>query len=269
MKIISSLFCLFVLCKMSVGDNPKDSLTLKTINGKRYIIHKIDKGETLFSIAKKYNTTQATIKTENPKLKTPKAGQKINILSPPPSNLIAIDSSKISVDDSHANANANATERLAIKKHTVQQGETLQKIATKYKVSPSQIIRWNSLKGSSIIPKQELIVLGNTTIKSYEKWNSQNSLTSKIDTPEPVVPTCKAAEEIGVAIIGKHVSHPILPIGTAVICYNHLTQQQILLFIEQNNSLQQGVIIEITPAIAQQLQVTDNHHQVSIKYILH
>ena len=49
--------------------SPIDSLRLETIDGKSYIIHQVDPGETLYSISKRYQCTMNAIAEASPEVK--------------------------------------------------------------------------------------------------------------------------------------------------------------------------------------------------------
>ena len=44
----------------------KDSIGIETINGKTFIVHKVDAGETLYAISRRYGVTVEQIVTQNP-----------------------------------------------------------------------------------------------------------------------------------------------------------------------------------------------------------
>ena len=45
---------------------PIDSLGVETVNGKVFVIHKVDEKETLYAIARRYGASVDAIKTSNP-----------------------------------------------------------------------------------------------------------------------------------------------------------------------------------------------------------
>ena len=52
------------------------SSNIQTLNGKKYYLHKLEKGQSLYSITKLYNVKLEDIYSENPELKDgTKAGQ--------------------------------------------------------------------------------------------------------------------------------------------------------------------------------------------------
>ncbi|MES2558995.1 MAG: LysM peptidoglycan-binding domain-containing protein [Bacteroidota bacterium] len=231
-------------------------------------MHKVDKGDGLMALARRYYTSVDEIKKANPKLKQLKSGQKINI---PFSETNArnekknTDTTKITIDDSHANADSKDLN--LVKMHTVQTGETLTRIAAKYKVSVQQVVKWNAIKNNKIDIGQQLIVSGNVSLKSYERWNAVNSLTAKTDSIKNILSsTQNLIEESGLTIQAIVNSHPTLSVGSFIICINPDTQKNVLIQIEQTISLDSGVIIGLKPEVLSALGLTGDSNRIIIKY---
>jgi LysM repeat protein len=242
------LLCFLASCILTANAfAPTDSVGIIKLGNVFVIVHKVEKGEGLLAIARRYNVTADEIKALNKGLKNPNIGQKINVpiskLSVKPLN----DSAKITVDESHANADSR--DFAGEKKHVVVAGETVAKIAAKYKISTQQLIKWNNIKNNSITVGQELRVSGATTIKPYEKWNEANRVGAKIDSPKNILSSpVKSVEEFGLPQEKEKNTHPTLPVGSFVLLINPETQKQLLLQIEQNAPLTDKCIIGIPQA---------------------
>jgi LysM repeat protein len=116
-----------------------DSLGTETVNGKIFVIHKVDEKETLYSIARRYGATVDGIMQSNPGLGgTLEIGQ---ILKVPYSKPIAA-----------------APVASGGKTHKVAPKETMYSISKMYGVSVEDIRRWNNLTDNSISIDQELVV---------------------------------------------------------------------------------------------------------------
>jgi LysM repeat protein len=257
-----------MLC-FSVTATPLDSIKVNKVRGTFYIIHKVDKGDGLFALAKRYGTTIDEIKKVNPRLKQLKPGQKINI----PINLLSVktekttpnDTVKITVDESHANADSKDMSLSKI--HNVSSGETLTKIAAKYKISLQQLLKWNTIKNGRIEVGQQLIVSGNVSIKSFERWNTTNSIVSKSDIPKNMLSSStRTVEEQTMVITTTLNTHPSLPVGSFVLCTNPDTKKQILIQVEQTESLPKGFTIGLKSDVLLGLGYTDPDNIISIKY---
>lgn len=81
MKIKLKYFLSFTfLIALFVASSQTKSTNIQTINGKKYYLHKLDKGQSLYSITKLYNVKLDDIYAENPELRDgTKAGQEIKI----------------------------------------------------------------------------------------------------------------------------------------------------------------------------------------------
>jgi membrane-bound lytic murein transglycosylase D len=150
---------------------------MKTVTQAEY--HKVKKGETLASVAKKYHCSSSEIKRWN-RLKSTnlKIGQRLIVRpeSSLPIQLASSDSKTATEKDTTltgnekvnrssgqeiANNDTNNTEvksKVVNKYHKVKSGESLGKIADKYNVSLTSIKKWNKIKGSTIHPGDKLIV---------------------------------------------------------------------------------------------------------------
>ena len=138
----SRAFVLVILGLMLlVGEafaSPQDSIGVETVNGQLFVIHKVDKGETLYSISKRYNATMNDIAEASPDVKKGlKAGMTIRV---------------------PYQKKATPTQKAKI--HTVAKGETLYSISRKYGVTYQQIIQWNDLPNNDLKIGQRLTIGG-------------------------------------------------------------------------------------------------------------
>lgn len=115
-----------------------------------YLRHVIKKGETLGSIAKKYKVSVASVQTVN-KIKNPNrisVGQVLMIPSAAQATALANTSSS---KKSPAKKSSSSKSKTKLVYHTIRKGENLNSIAQKYKVSTSDIKRWNKIKNANKI----------------------------------------------------------------------------------------------------------------------
>jgi LysM repeat protein len=114
-----------LLSTISTSLAQSDSLEVHTIKGKKYYIHIVEKGESLYAIHKKYDVPQDVIKQENPSvLDGLSIGEKVFIP-------VKKDVSPPSVDGNFIT-------------HKVQKKQTLYAIARIYKVKQKEIIAVNT-----------------------------------------------------------------------------------------------------------------------------
>jgi LysM repeat protein len=115
-----------------------DSLGVETVNGKVFVIHKVDEKETLYSIARRYGASVDAIRSSNPGLAaTLEVGQILKV----PYTL-----------------KPQARKETGSGTHTVAAKETMYSISKLYSVSVDDIRKWNNLTDNSLSVGQELIV---------------------------------------------------------------------------------------------------------------
>jgi LysM repeat protein len=120
---------------------PQDSLGIETVNGKIFVIHKVDEKETLYAISRRYGTTVEAILQHNPAAgKSLEIGQ---ILKVP---YTAKTTSRIS-----------AAPKGGIV-HKVEAKETMFSISKQYGVTVDEIRQWNNLSDNALSIGQELVI---------------------------------------------------------------------------------------------------------------
>lgn len=136
----------------SILASPADSVGSEVINGKVYVLHKVEEGETVYSISKKYRARMREIVAASPEVKK---GLKIGMIIKVPYNGIR---EKKEVDD-----DANS------KYHIVKAGETLYGISRMYNVSVDELMQWNALESTALAIGQQLEVTGSAEPLKPEK----------------------------------------------------------------------------------------------------
>ncbi len=139
MKAFRTLLLLFLLSSGTTAYSLPDSLGLKEQNGETFIMHRVDKGETLFSIGQRYEVTVDQLKSTNPQTKDELVVGEI-IMIPYEGNT------------------QDSSSPEAWKRHTVENGQTLFSISQQYKASVEQIKEWNNLSSNNIEVGQKLKV---------------------------------------------------------------------------------------------------------------
>lgn len=136
-----------------------DSLRLEQRQGKSFIIHQVDQGETLYSLSRRYGSSVDQIAQSNQLVNYAiSVGQELNI----PYKEVKI------------------TGMI----HTVDAGETLYSISRAYNVKVDDIIAWNNLQGNAISVGQKLSI--GTAIKSYNEvtTNSEVQIVESVEEDE-------------------------------------------------------------------------------------
>ena len=178
-----------------------DSATVKVIAGKKYIIHKIEKGETLYAVSRKYNVPIAKIFEANPgvkdnynvgdEIKIPLAENTKTVVktkTAPPQKPIQTAAAepkktpnKIPATVTPPSANENKTPIY----HNVTKGETIFKIAKNHKMTVASIIKLNHLKSNSVEVGQMLIV-------GFDKTPANTTVVVNAATPKTPSKNTKA-----------------------------------------------------------------------------
>lgn len=207
MKFVSTFFVLLITFFVSVAQN--------------YTIHKVQAGETLYGISKKYNTTVDVLYKNNPSLSSGalKIGTDIRI----PSAKSTSTSTKTTTT-----VQKNTTVALDTILHQVKPKETLYGISKLYGVSMDNIKKWNNLGETDIKidallkiikPKSntETANLNKTEMQKFEefvKQKKQEEINASKPTTAPevkkeTVPTTTEetpkVEEVSTPIINKSV----------------------------------------------------------------
>lgn len=126
-------------------DIKKDSIGIETINGKTFIVHQVDAGETLYAISKRYGVTIDQIVAQNP---TADGGLEVaQILKVP---YVPRTSRPVAQG----------------KKHIVAEKETLFSISRLYGVTVEDLKKWNNLTDDALSLGQELMIKGASTVAS-------------------------------------------------------------------------------------------------------
>jgi LysM repeat protein len=136
----------FVFCFLfGILNAQQKSSDVKTINGKKYYIHKVEKGQSLYAIAKLYETDVNLVLAENDEaLDGIKPGQELKIP-------VITAAQNLSVK-----SNPKDTSRYLY--HTVERKETLYGISKKYNTTEQRLVEWNPDVKSGIKHGQCLIV---------------------------------------------------------------------------------------------------------------
>lgn len=146
-KVIRSYFGLILvwsLCLFSCKHHAQTKSTnIQTINGKKYYIHKVEKGQSLYAIAKVYNMDVNAILSENDEaIDGIKQGQELKI---------PFETSSIKP--------VNPIDTNKYTYHKVQKGETVYAITKKYSIDEAKLKSWNPTIMNGL-KEGEFIVVG-------------------------------------------------------------------------------------------------------------
>jgi membrane-bound lytic murein transglycosylase D len=130
------------------------SIAVATEGGKRKVTYGIGRGDSLWSIARRFDIHVDELKEWNPSLGAPKGlkvGAALTIWPGPAADLSPTGAAPPVVASKQVKLAAGT-------KHTVASGDTLSKISQKYGCSQDDLKKWNSLSGDGLKQGQSLIV---------------------------------------------------------------------------------------------------------------
>lgn len=120
------LLLLFFAAKTIFGQDYKPSTQTEIINGKKYILHKVEKGQSMYAIAKLYNIELNQLLVENPDaIDGLKTGEILRIPAFP------------------AEKPKEVSDGRKFQTHVVQKGETMYGITRKYNITESALLTLN------------------------------------------------------------------------------------------------------------------------------
>jgi len=185
MKHLMLGFLLLVPSLLMAAPNRLDSLGVEKKDGQLYILHRVNQGQTLYALVRRYNASVQSIKDANP-------GMDVNlrydqIVRVPVTGLSRKEEKSIVKELRKEEKEQKREERKAEKAgepagtHRVATGETLYSIATRYGVSTDDLRKWNRLPG-------ETVPLGGTLIVSEKTWQESGARAEapKTEAPKPV-----------------------------------------------------------------------------------
>lgn len=111
-------------------------------------VHKVQRGDTLWGISKKYNTTVANI-------------QKLNLLKSTTISVgqsLKVNGQAVTVKTQTAKPAPTKVASSTAATHTVKSGNTLYGISKSYGITVKQLMESNNLKSTTILPGQKLII---------------------------------------------------------------------------------------------------------------
>jgi LysM repeat protein len=174
MKIKISFICLFFLFISSYGaySTAIDSVGIKVIDGKKYIIHKLEPKETLYSLGKRYHVSVSEIQEVNPQEKD---GYKIDQIGR--ELLIPLKEDEFQSLSEVKSPNPNR------KQHTVIAGETLYSLSKQYEVNQEDLMAWNDLSSTNLSVGQKLWISNPSEFPSKQKkQDSEKEIVQKQET---------------------------------------------------------------------------------------
>lgn len=244
---------------------PLDSVGIKEVNGKFFILHKVEKGEGLYAIARRYKTSVDEIKNANPE-----AGEGLKV-----GQIILVPFDRPATKQPEP-------PKEAVILHVVKSGETLYSISRLYNVSVDQIKVKNKLSSNNLTVGQELVIKGEKVEKKPEEHlENYGAEETPVPTPEQNVPPQKTdkpgyeynattgeVKETGFAIVALDENmnqersfclHPTAPTGTIIMVTNTATNKSVFVrVVGKPNKTEGQVVILLSKVAGQRLGIGEN-----------
>jgi len=268
-----------------------DSVGVETIEGKRYILHKVEKGEGLYGIARIYGTTPSTLQQVNNLSSTIlDLGQIIKV---PSKNIAPVKSVVVEPGEPKEQIIKNPKlDKTQYVTHTVGKGETLYQIAKKYGTTVTEIRDINNIKGTSLSYRQRLkipkkgVVIENPDLIDPTEEESKNvkvevtkgTADVKVSTRDNKYLQSTEFSETGIAgwINDKSINpkksialHKTAPIGTIIRVTNLMNNKSV--YVKVIGTLpetgdNENIIIVVSKAAVNMLGAVDQKFRVNLNY---
>lgn len=283
------LILLFTLLPFA-GIANVDSVGVETIEGKKYIIHKVEKGEGLYSIARIYGTTPTTIQQVNNLSNTIlDLGQ---LLKVPSKNIPVVKPVVVETPEPVTIVKNPKLDKTQFSYHTVGKGETLYQIAKKYGTTVTEIREINNIKGTSLSYRQKLkipkkaVLYANPDIiepteeelKNVKVETSKGTANVKVSTKENKYLQSTEFNETGIAswVNDKTLNakksialHKTAPIGTVIRVTNLMNNKSVYVKVIgtlPNTGDNENTIVVLSKAAVNMLGAIDQKFRVNLNY---
>lgn len=170
LRISSILFFILLVQK----SHAFDSLRMEKDQGKYYVVHRVEQGETLYSLTRRYGVELKSVVEAN--------GIVGNQISLDQQLRIPIDRKLAKRVQAEAPEERSGTTE-GSKTHLVVKGETLYAISRKYGVSTDALKEWNGLSSSEISIGQLLVVSPSGKVEDYEELAPVQPIEAKPEVP--------------------------------------------------------------------------------------
>lgn len=197
------------------ADAPSDSVGIERRDGRRYVLHRVDQGQTLFGVARRYRTSVDAIRAANPDLggdgvryeqllRVPIGSAPLTRKEQREADKAARNEAKTTrgedlgtraAEPTPTKPRAERSPTTAEGTHLVETGQTLYSLAARYGVSMADLRRWNNLGADGIQVGQTIIVseqaysakqpTGATASRATESSATRPATTPKAAKPAP------------------------------------------------------------------------------------
>lgn len=200
-----------------------DSVGIERRDGRRYVLHRVDQGQTLYGVARRYRTSVDAIRTANPDLGddgvrydqllrvpvgaaplTKKEQREADKAARKDEKTARADEAKsVSASDRSPAESASAAPKARTDRassasdgtHVVETGQTLYGLAARYGVSMAELRRWNNLGADGIQVGQTIIVSEQAYLAKHSSGPTAGRSVAS-SASRPVSTASKATEPV-------------------------------------------------------------------------
>jgi LysM repeat protein len=269
---IRLFICLFLYTFTAFAS---DSLRTETLNGKRVMVYKVEKGQTLYGIARRYALNVTDIKALNPKINQLKLGEEIYLPMNYPKP------TEEPIEKSSSQPKNDSTSKDNTIKHEVKKGETLFKISRLYNVSVADIANMNNLE-NGVKPGLilEIPQKGNGSIKEINKQKTE----LEVETPKPAFQAKSEKKinasgypsmtETGFAKLDENiengslfvVKHKTAPVGTFILLKSKTNTNTVHAKVIDNSITDENALLLVNRRVFDKLESQSSVFPVEIFY---
>ncbi|MFQ3575350.1 MAG: LysM peptidoglycan-binding domain-containing protein [Cytophagales bacterium] len=280
--------CFFLLTSIVLA-NPCDSIGIEKKNGKTFVLHKVEQGQTLYSLSRKYNVKPDEISAENPETSN---GIKIGmVLKIPRSNNSSIAEVKTSYP-TQSQTKSESSPKTEATYHIVEKGQGLYSISKLYNVTVDQIKEWNNLPDNAVKLGMKLLVSDPDTKKEVvqhvhkvktvegQYYASSNNLIDtltvksfrKKEGPNTKITEFGVAEttDMGLNINQYEALHKTAPKGTFLTVLNLANNEKVFVRVvgkmpEEHDS---KTVLMFSPKAQKRLYSSSSKTAVEVTYVV-
>ncbi|MCF8325331.1 MAG: LysM peptidoglycan-binding domain-containing protein [Leadbetterella sp.] len=284
MKVLA-LFLIITFPRLVFSQNaPKDSVYTEVINNLVYILHKVEPGQTLYSLVNKYECSVAEVSNVNPSLKSDvgiKAGQVLKF--PMFKNGKHVSASAYWAIRKKAWASRNVPSKTPKTKtpvkekaskgpyHDIKAGETIFSISKLYDLDISYLVEANNISDNKIKVGEKLLI---------DKNDIEKIVIDLEKDTEPVLvlaPIGRKVSEAGIAEVintsnrtTKYLAlHRTAKVGSNIKVTNEATGITIVAKVVANLSKKghdENVMIKLSPYAFYKLRPKDSKMRATVEY---
>lgn len=287
--MIKALFIFLItsLTTFAFGRNPqKDTLNTEVINNLVYILHKVEPGQTLYSLLNKYNCNVAEVSKVNPSLKSNvaiKVGETLKFPMIRNSKHVSASAYQASLKTS-TSAKPNKSPKYQAKTiqpsnqpnskfHIIKAKETIFSISKLYDLDISYLVEANNISDNKIKIGDKLL------IDKVEIEKISTALEKKLAQTLVLKPVGKKMEETGVAEVintsnrtTKYLAlHRTAKVGSNIKVTNEATGVTITAKVVANMSKKgpdENIMLKLSPYAFYKLRPRDSKMRATVEYYL-